>query len=98
MLSWIPELNIILHSIASSVRALLYVIVLMFAFFWHCAVAGVFMFGRNDPQHFGMLYRAFLTLIQVSFSILDYFVDIIDLSSALFYYLHHHTFTLCSYP
>lgn len=65
MLSWISELNVILHSIASSARALVYVIVLMFAFFWHCAVAGVFMFHRNDPQHFGSFYRAFLTLIQV---------------------------------
>lgn len=65
MLSWISELNIILHSIASSVRALIYVIILMFAFFWHCAVAGVFMFEKNDPLHFGTFYRAFLTLIQV---------------------------------
>jgi voltage-gated sodium channel len=77
MLSWISELNIILHSIASSARALIYVIVLMFAFFWHFAVAGVFMFEMNDPQHFGTLFRAFLTLLQVrNDSCLDSSLDI----------------------
>eukprot|EP00602_Paraphysomonas_sp_CaronLab_P009300 CAMPEP_0185036728 /NCGR_PEP_ID=MMETSP1103-20130426/30092_1 /TAXON_ID=36769 /ORGANISM="Paraphysomonas bandaiensis, Strain Caron Lab Isolate" /LENGTH=800 /DNA_ID=CAMNT_0027574367 /DNA_START=1013 /DNA_END=3415 /DNA_ORIENTATION=- len=66
MLTWIPELNVILHSIASSARALVYVIMLMFAFFYHFAVAGIFLFEDNDPQHFGSLFKAFVTLFQCS--------------------------------
>ncbi|CAE7656312.1 CACNA1F [Symbiodinium microadriaticum] len=66
MLTWIRELNVVLHSIASSVRALVYVILLLFAFFYHFGIAGVFLFAENDPQHFGTLWKAFVTLFQVS--------------------------------
>jgi voltage-gated sodium channel len=66
MLTWIPELNVILHSIGSSVRALGYVIMLLFAFFFHFGIAGIFLFAENDPRHFGSLWQAFVTLFQVT--------------------------------
>jgi voltage-gated sodium channel len=65
LLRWIHELNVILHSIASSALAIFYVYVLIFGLAYHFAVAGVFLFARNDPQHFKDLSSSFVTLFQV---------------------------------
>lgn len=65
LLRWIHELNVILHSVASSAVAIFYVYVLIFGLAYHFAVAGVFLFSENDPQHFGDLGSAFVTLFQI---------------------------------
>mmetsp|Transcript_4917 Transcript_4917/g.9241 ORF Transcript_4917/g.9241 Transcript_4917/m.9241 type:complete len:1103 (-) Transcript_4917:96-3404(-) len=65
LLRWIHELNVILHSIASSALAIFYVYVLIFGLAYHFAVAGVFLFATNDPQHFENLAASFVTLFQV---------------------------------
>jgi hypothetical protein len=66
LLSWIPELNIIMRAISSSAIALFYVILLVFLFFFHFAIAGVLLFKTNDPQHFKTFFRAMVTLFQVT--------------------------------
>lgn len=65
LLSWIPELNIIMKAISSSAIALSYVILLVFLFFFHFAIAGVLLFKANDPQHFRTFFRAMVSLFQV---------------------------------
>jgi voltage-gated sodium channel len=65
LLSWIPELNIIMRAISSSAVALFYVILLVFLFFFHFAIAGVLLFKTNDPQHFKSFFRAMVSLFQV---------------------------------
>lgn len=70
MLPWVPELHVIMMSIGTSVRCLCYVVFLMFLFFYHCGVAGVFMFQKNDPFNFGNIARALLTLFQVKNKVL----------------------------
>jgi voltage-gated sodium channel len=64
--SWIVEINIIMKSISTSARCLSYVVFLMTVFFYHFGVAGVYLFSRNDPFHFGNIGKALLTLFQVS--------------------------------
>jgi hypothetical protein len=68
MLSWIFELNIIMRSISASMRCLLYVVFLMVVFFYHFGVAGVYLFSKNDPFHYGNIARALLTLFQVKYT------------------------------
>jgi voltage-gated sodium channel len=65
MLSGIVELNTIMKSVGTSALCLLYVICIMFVFFFHFGVAGVYLFGRNDPFHFENIGKALLTLFQV---------------------------------
>ena len=66
LLNDIADLNIILQAIGSSALGLFYVTALMLLFFYIFAVAGVFLFSKNDYFHFGSLGRAFLCLYQVS--------------------------------
>ena len=66
LISKIPELHVIMMSIASSARALAYIVALMFIFFFHFAVAGIYLFEKNDPFHFEGLIRSFTTLFQVA--------------------------------
>jgi hypothetical protein len=54
-----------MRAISSSAIALFYVILLVFLFFFHFAIAGVLLFKTNDPQHFRTFYRAMVSLFQV---------------------------------
>jgi voltage-gated sodium channel len=42
-----------------------YVALLLFVLFYVYAVAGTFLFGANDPVHFGSLQLSFLSLFQI---------------------------------
>jgi hypothetical protein len=66
LLSWITDLQVIMLSIESSLRPLLYVVGMMFLMFFHFAVAGVLIFKKNDEFYFGSLYRAMNALFQAS--------------------------------
>lgn len=46
-------------------KALLFVVILMWIFFYNYAIMGVLLFRLNDPVHFGTLPKSFLTLFQV---------------------------------
>ena len=59
-------IQVILRAIADSASALSYIIALLFLFFFHFGVAGVFLFAENDPYYFGDIGKAFVTLFQVS--------------------------------
>mmetsp|Transcript_14746 Transcript_14746/g.22232 ORF Transcript_14746/g.22232 Transcript_14746/m.22232 type:complete len:1039 (-) Transcript_14746:356-3472(-) len=65
LLTWINRLNVMMKAVASSLKALLYVFMLMCVLFFHFAVAGVLLFRRNDNHHFGTIFKAFVTLFQL---------------------------------
>ena len=75
LMSKIPELNVIMNSISSSIKALCYVVALMAIFFFHFAVAGIYLFEENDPEHFEGLVRTFLTLFQVCIILVKYILN-----------------------
>jgi hypothetical protein len=68
LVTGIETLDLILQAIAASMKALLFVIILMAIFFYNYAIMGVFLFKENDPDHFGTLPKSFLSLFQVSHS------------------------------
>ncbi len=61
----LPDLQIILGALLRSIPSIGYVLVLMLLLLYVYAVAGVFLFGSNDPFHFGNLHTALLTLFSI---------------------------------
>lgn len=61
----LPDLQIILGALLRSIPSIGYVLVLMLLLLYVYAVAGVFLFGTNDPFHFGNLHTALLTLFSI---------------------------------
>lgn len=61
----LPDLQIILGALLRSIPSIGYVLVLMMLLLYLYAVAGVFLFGANDPFHFGNLHTALLTLFSI---------------------------------
>ncbi|WP_299430148.1 ion transporter [uncultured Meiothermus sp.] len=61
----LPDLQIILGALLRSIPSIGYVLVLMLLLLYVYAVAGVFLFGANDPFHFGSLHTALLTLFSI---------------------------------
>ena len=66
MLSWIPDLNLILKAVSASLLSLIYTVLLLFLFLYHYALAGVLLFAKNDVFHFGSVIRALATLLQIT--------------------------------
>lgn len=62
----VPQLNIILASLALGMMSLVYVMVLMVFMFYAYAVIGVVLFSENDPFHFRSVPVSLITLFQVS--------------------------------
>jgi hypothetical protein len=61
----LPDLQIILGALLRSIPSIGYVLLLMLLLLYVYAVAGVFLFGPNDPFHFGNLHSALLTLFSI---------------------------------
>jgi voltage-gated sodium channel len=59
-----PKLQILVGAIFKSIPSMGYVSLLMALLFYVYAIAGVLLFGRNDPLHFGTLGRSLLALFQ----------------------------------
>lgn len=59
------QLRTIVETLLHSIPTLWQVFMLMGILYYSYAVIGVFLFGENDPQHFGSLSQAVLTLFQV---------------------------------
>lgn len=59
------QLRTIVETLLHSIPTLWQVFMLMGILYYSYAVVGVFLFGENDPQHFGSLSQAILTLFQV---------------------------------
>lgn len=60
----VPKLQILVGALLKSIPSMGYVSVLLLLLFYVYAVAGVFMWGHNDPAHFGNLQIAFVTLFR----------------------------------
>lgn len=61
----VPRLQLLVGALIKSVPSMSYVALLLSLLFYVYAVAGVALFGAGDPEHFGSLGRAALTLFQV---------------------------------
>jgi voltage-gated sodium channel len=61
----LPQLQLLVSALLKSVPSMAYVGLLLLLLFYVYAVAGVFLFGANDPTHFRSLPIAMLTLFRV---------------------------------
>lgn len=61
----LPRLQLLVGALLKSIPSLGYIGILLGLHFYMYAVIGTFVFGENDPIHFGSLHKAFLTLFQV---------------------------------
>jgi voltage-gated sodium channel len=61
----LPKLQILVGALLKSIPSMGYVGLLLSILFYMYAVTGVFFFGKADPQHFGSLGDALLTLFGV---------------------------------
>lgn len=64
LLNAIPKLQILVGALLKSIPSMFYVSILLFLLFYVYAVAGVFLFGTNDPYHFGNLQSSLLSLFR----------------------------------
>ncbi len=60
----IPKLQLLVGALLKSIPSMFYVSILLFLLFYLYGVAAVFMFGENDPIHFGNLQIALLSLFR----------------------------------
>lgn len=60
-----PRLRIIVNALMKGVSSMGYIALLLSVLFYIYAVLGVFLFGPKDPEHFGSIPAAFLTLFQI---------------------------------
>ena len=65
LLTVLPKLQLIVGALLKSIPSIGYVSLLLGLHFYIYAVLGVFLFGTNDPMHFGSLGKSMLTLFQV---------------------------------
>lgn len=61
----LPKLQVLVEALLKSIPSMAYVSLLLFLLFYIYAVAGVFIFGTNDPLHFKDLQTSMLTLFRV---------------------------------
>lgn len=65
LVSALPRLQILVGALLKSIPSMGYVAVLLILHFYIYAVIGVSLLGKGDPEHFGSLGRAMLTLFQI---------------------------------
>ena len=61
----IPKLQVLVGALFKSLPSMGYVSILLLLLFYVYAVCGCFLFGKNDPVHFGTLWISMLTLFRV---------------------------------
>lgn len=61
----VPRLQVLVGTLLKSIPSIAYVSMLLFLLFYVYAVAGTFLFGANDPLHFGRLEISLLSLFGV---------------------------------
>lgn len=64
LLTALPKLQIIISGLLKSIPSMGYVILLLSMHFYMYSILGTFLFGKNDPVHFGTLTHSMLTLFQ----------------------------------
>jgi voltage-gated sodium channel len=65
MITVFPKLKLIISALLKSIPSMGYVIMLIGILFYVYAIIGVFVFGKNDPMHFGDLHHTFVTLFKI---------------------------------
>lgn len=65
LLSAVPKLQLLVNALLKSLPSMLYVTILLLLLFYVYAVAGVLLFAKNDPVHFGTLFDALLSLFRI---------------------------------
>lgn len=65
LITAVPRLQILVGALLKSIPSMSYVALLLSVLFYVYAVLGVSLFGKADPEHFGSLGAAGLTLFQV---------------------------------
>ena len=60
----LPKLQLLVSALLKSIPSMAYVSVLLFLLFYVYGVAAVFLFGKNDPIHFGSLQISLLSLFR----------------------------------
>lgn len=61
----LPKLQLLVGALLKSIPSMSYVGILLMLLFYIYAVLGTFLFGKNDPLHFGSLETSFMTLFKV---------------------------------
>lgn len=61
----VPRLRVLVGALFHSIPSMGYVGILLFLHFYVYAIIGNAMFAENDPEHFGNLHTAMMTLFQI---------------------------------
>lgn len=61
----LPKLQMLVGALLKSIPSMFYVGILLGLLFYIYAAMGVFVFGENDPVHFGSLHKSMLSLFRV---------------------------------
>lgn len=62
----LPQLKLLVDAMLKSIPSMGYVGIMLFLLFYIYGVMGVFIFGKNDPLHFGDLQTSLVTLFQIT--------------------------------
>lgn len=65
LINKVPRLNILVRTLLDSLPSIGYLLILLFMHFYVYGTTGVFLFGRNDPENFGNLSAAFMSLFEI---------------------------------
>jgi voltage-gated sodium channel len=65
MITYMPKLRLLIGALLKSIPSMGYVILLLSLLFYIYGVLGSFMFGADDPAHFGNLHLSLITLFKV---------------------------------
>jgi voltage-gated sodium channel len=66
LITALPQLKMLVDAMLKSIPSMGYVSILLFLLFYIYGVLGVFMFGENNPIHFGDLQTSLITLFQIT--------------------------------
>jgi len=62
----LPQLKLLVNAMLKSIPSMGYVGILLILLYYIYGAMGVFLFGKNDPLHFGTLGTAMLSLFRIS--------------------------------
>ena len=77
LVSVLPRLQILVGALLKSIPSIGYITVLLFLDFYIYACIGTFLFGENDPYHFGTMGKSMVTLFKIV--TLEGWVDLMEI-------------------
>ena len=66
MIKHAPRLRVLLAGLWGGMGQIMYISLLIMLMQYLYAIIGIVLFGENDPEHFGSLFRAMVTLLRVA--------------------------------